>query len=314
MHPRLRSVAAIAAPSRNASRTLGALALTAGLLVAFQVVAPAPASAALPGAVGRSAQSPFDSERAKTIEATCPPGKRVTGGSGRVTGITSHVVLTRMQPRHTNNPDVPDSYVVTAIEDETAPEGRWAVTAYALCSDPLPGQTIVISRSPTDSGNSEREIADCPAGRRALGSGVRINGGSGQVHVTEMTMGAFANGRTSSFVTARENQDGFGGDWSLDAFAVCATIAPERQVYLSSFAPEPGSADRKVADVTCPAGMTITGGGAEIGASTGSVVMERILPEFLVGGIPGDEYTAVAREEIPSDDFWSLRVVASCVD
>ena len=41
--------------------------------------------------------------------------------------------------------------------------------------------------------------------------------------------------------------------------------------------------------------------------------MERILPEFLVGGVPGDEYTAVAREEIINDDFWSLRVVASCV-
>ena len=194
MHPRLRSAAAIAAPPRNASRTLWALALAAGLLAAFQIIAPAPAAAALPGAVARSAQSPFDSKPAKTIEATCPPGKRVTGGSGRVTGITSHVVLTRMQPRHTNNPNVPDSYVVTAIEDETAPDGQWAVTAYALCSDPLPGQTIVISRSPTDSGNSEREIADCPAGRRAIGSGVRVNGGGGQVHVTEMTMGGLPTG------------------------------------------------------------------------------------------------------------------------
>ena len=65
--------------------------------------------------------------------------------------------------------------------------------------------------------------------------------------------------------------------------------------------------------MTCPAGMTITGGGAAIDASSGRVVMERILPEFLVGGVPGDEYTAVAREEIINDDSWSLRVVASCV-
>jgi hypothetical protein len=298
---------------RNAARTLGALALTAGLLVAFQVVAAAPASAALPGAVARSAQSAFDSAPAKTIEATCPPGTRVTGGSGRVTGITDHVVLTRMQPRHTNNPAVPDSYIVTAIEDETAPAGQWAVTAFALCADPLPGQTIVISRSPTDSGNSEREIVDCPTGRRAIGSGVRVNGGAGQVHITEMTMGGFANGRTSTFATARENHDGFGGDWSLDAFAVCANIDPDRHVYLSSFAPGADSADRKVADVTCPPGMRVTGGGAEINESSSRVVMERIQPEFLVGGFPGDEYTAVAREEILNDDFWSLRVVASCV-
>ena len=83
MHPRLRSVAAIAAPPRNASRTLGALALTAGLLVAFQIVAPAPAAAALPGAVARSAQSAFDSKPAKTVEATCPPE---SGSPGEAAG------------------------------------------------------------------------------------------------------------------------------------------------------------------------------------------------------------------------------------
>jgi hypothetical protein len=301
MHHGLRSVALVAT-------------MIAGLLVAFQVVAPAPAAAALPGAVGTSEQSDFDSEPAKTAVATCPPGTRVTGGSGRVTGITDHVVLTRMQPRHVNTPNVPDSYIVTAIEDETEPKDEWAVTAFALCADPLPGQTIVIERSPTDSGNNEREIADCPTGRRVIGSGVRVNGGAGQVHVTEMVPGGFANGRTSTFVTGQENSDGFGGDWSLDAIAVCAAIDPDRQVYLSSFAPGPGSGDRKEANVTCPAGMTITGGGADIDEpSSGRVVMERLLPEFLVGGFPGDEYTAVAREEILNDDFWSLRVVASCV-
>lgn len=294
---------------------LAVLALLGGTLIAVQVAGQAPAAAALPGPVARAAQSAFDSEPAKTVEAQCPPGKRVTGGSGRVTGITDHVVLTRMQPRHTNNPETPDSYIVTAIEDETEPVGQWAVTAYVLCSDPLPGHTIVSSRSPVGSPQNEREIADCPDGRRALGAGVRINGGNGQVHVTEMTMGAFASGRSSSFVTAQENNDGFGGDWTLDAFAVCAEIDPARQVYLSGFAPGPGSADRKVANVTCPAGSTITGGGAEImEPSSGRVVMERIIPEFLVGGIPGDEYTAVAREELVNDDSWSLRVVASCVD
>jgi hypothetical protein len=299
---------------RNASRIVGALALIAGLQVAVQVVWSAPAAAALPGAVGRAAASDHNSDKRNTAEATCPPGTRVTGGSGRVTGVTSHVVLTRMQPRHTNNPNSQDKYIVTAREDETKPDGEWAVHAFALCADPLPGQTIVSARSPTDSGQNEREIVDCPAGRRAIGSGVRINGGRGQVHVTEMTPGGFSNGRTSTFVTAQENNDGFERDWSLDAFAVCATIAPERHVYTSDVAPGPASADRKRADVTCPAGMTITGGGAEIDEGfSGRVVMEWILPEFLVGGFPGNEFTAYAREEIINEDPWFLRGVASCV-
>jgi hypothetical protein len=43
------------------------------------------------------------------------------------------------------------------------------------------------------------------------------------------------------------------------------------------------------------------------------VVLERILPEFLVGGVPGDEVAAVARENVSTDGFWQLMVQAACV-
>jgi hypothetical protein len=296
--------------------TVAVLALAAATQVAVQAMTQQGAAAALPGAVARSAQTDFAPAPSKTITASCPPGTRVTGGTGRVTGFTDHVVLTRMQPMHTNNPDTPDGYTVTAIEDETEPGGQWAVTAYALCAATTPGHAVQIVSDRSDSGSpqNEREVVDCPPGKVVLGSGVRINGGAGQVHVTEMTMGGSANGRHRAFVTAQENHDGFGGQWSLDAYAVCANIPLDDYVVLTGFAPGPGSADEKVATVTCPAGMTVTGGGAQISEGfSGRVVMERIIPEFLVGGIPGREVAAVAREEIINDSFWSLSVVAACV-
>ena len=244
MHPVSGLVAAIAAP-RNASRTLGALALIAGLLVAFQAVAPAPAAAALPGAVARSAQS-ISTRAREDRRGDRPHRKRVTGGSGRVTGITSHVVLTRMQPRHTNQSQRPDSYVVTAIEDETAPMGSGPSPPCAVLGPAAGSDDRQLTAARPTPGTASGRSSDCPAGRRAIGSGVRVNGGRpGSRHRDD-------HGRVCrrADVLVRDrpgNNDGFAGDWSLDAFAVCATIAPERQVYLSSFAPGPGSADRKVA-------------------------------------------------------------------
>ncbi len=52
----------------------------------------------------------------------------MTGGSGRVNGAR-HVVITRLQPVHTNNQD---HFEVTAAEDETGDDGQWAVQAFAI--------------------------------------------------------------------------------------------------------------------------------------------------------------------------------------
>jgi hypothetical protein len=296
---------------------VAAVALIAATQVAVQWTTHGTSSAALPGAVARSNQSsPFSSTSPKTIEAECPAGTRVTGGGGRVTGFTEHVVLTGLEPRHSNNPGSLDKYIVTAIEDEVGQEEGWAVTAYALCATASAslGIQIVQVRSDTLSPRHEQESVNCPGQKVILGTGARINGGGGQVHLTELGMGEFSSGVNVSSVTAEEDNTGFGGQWSLEAFAVCASVPHQNHTIVSGFAPEPGSADRKVAPVTCPAGMTVTGGGATVlDPNSGRVVLERILPEFLVGGVPGDEVTAVARENVSTDGFWQLMVEAACV-
>jgi hypothetical protein len=293
-----------------------ALMLVVATQVAVQWIAQGTSSAALPGARAVSDQTAFDREpEPKTARAKCPLGTRVTGGGGRVIGST-HVVITRMQPTHTNNPSVQDEYVVTAREDEVGANATWAVAAYALCATASPslGIQIVSMRSPTQSSQNIRAAVNCPGQKAVLGTGARVNGGVGQVHLTELSMGELSTGTHVSIATAQEDNTGFNGQWSLDVFAVCANIPSQNHEVISGFAPGTPSQDRKLAPVTCPAGMSVTGVGATImEPMSGRVVLEATVPEFLVGGVPGNEAFAIAREDVVNNDAWSLMVQAACV-
>ena len=107
------------------NRRIGRWTALAGLLLAVagtQLAAQAPASASsVPSAVVTSKLTAFDSTREKSVAADCPAGKRVIGGGGRV-NAAQHVVLTELQPVHTNTGD---RYVVSASEDETGFAGSW---------------------------------------------------------------------------------------------------------------------------------------------------------------------------------------------
>lgn len=115
----------------NMFKTVGAcrwisVAGVVAVLLGTQVAVKAQA-AALPGAVVKSASSEFNSRSPKTAVARCPAGKRVIGGGGRVNNA-SHVVITGLQPVHTNNLD---RYQVSAAEDEIGFSGQWAVQAFS---------------------------------------------------------------------------------------------------------------------------------------------------------------------------------------
>jgi hypothetical protein len=284
------------------------LTLGAGLVAAVlgaQVGVQTPASAALPGAVGRSAQTDFAPAQLKTISAFCPAGTRVTGGGGRVVGFTSHVHMVRLQPVHTNNLD---RFEVVARADEEGTSAQWALTAFAICAAPLPGQVIVAGTSTLGSPNNRRASSRCPDGTMALGTGGRITGGEGQVQLNQTTAGP-----TGGLAQGQEDVTGFVGEWTVTSYAVCADIGGAGHAALSGFSSDPPSAERKIARAICPAGMTITGGSAEIGGGdTIRPVIESIQPEFLPGAIPGNEITVVARENVPTASSWTLRAIATC--
>lgn len=281
---------------------LGTQAVTQASAQAAEQVTPA-AAAALPGAVVRSEQTLFDSEGPKTAMARCPEGKRVTGGGGRVDGFASHVVITRLQPVRTNNLD---RFEVSATEDETGADGQWAVTAIAICADPIPGLEIITQANAPQSTARDTAVARCPEGKSLMGGGGRINSGQGQVHLRSANSTAFL------FLVADgwEDETGFAGNWSVTGYAVCAPNLSDLR--RASDASEVDSTDRKVVEAECTDGRRVVGAAFRITDDNPNVVLESIAPNALPGGVPGTRLRAVARENNPLNDTWRVEVVAFC--
>lgn len=179
---------------------------------------------------------------------------------------------------------------------------------FAICADPLPGLKIVSATSETGSPNNELKVVDCPTQTLALGSGGRIGGGHGQVHLNETSAGS-----NLSFARGQEDSTGFAGNWTVTAYAVCADVPLSRHAVITGFSPQGGSVDRKFAEARCPNGMTVTGGSAAIsGGDTIRAVIESVKPDVLPGGAPGDRIQVIARENSPTNSHWTVRAIASC--
>lgn len=283
--------------------------LTATLTTTLAV--PAPAHAALPGAVVKDDLTAFDLTTPKTANALCPPGTRVTGGGGRISGGAGRVVLTRMEPVHTNNRD---RYEVTAAAGEIGPAAPWAVQAFAVCAAPLPDQEI-IDATIVDDGHSYRaRTASCPVAGpgRATGGGGRVTNGQGQVSLA--ASGHAVTGlRQGSRAAGVEDLTGYGGSWDLTAYTVCTSV--DSGVRTRSDTAPLDLTSVKSATAECLPGQSVTGGGGslfDVSFQGPAVVLESVVPEVLPGGVPGDEVRVIARATGPTDESWTVTAHAYC--
>jgi hypothetical protein len=280
----------------------GAAAAVVALSAAWQVPGRGMASAAtLPAAEVVSVVTPFDSTANKSIAAVCPPGKRVIGGGGRVSG-GQHVVLTRLEPVSTSGPTGRDSYVVAASEDQAGFTGTWALQAYAICADPLPGLQIVSAISAAGSEPFQGVSASCPAGKLAVGAGGRINSGGGQVALSTQAEGSSFSTRTTA--AGMEDPDGFAGTWSVTAFAVCVTPTSVLDLRIVKVQSASDATNIKSAVALCPAGKRVTGGTA---FSSVPGVVQSVAPDGNRLQIQG-----IARNDSVVGGVWDLTVVALC--
>jgi hypothetical protein len=278
--------------------TAAAALVVAGVPLAIQVYGQGAASAStVPSATVTSALTAFDSTATKTAVAKCPTGTRVIGGGGRVNGA-QHVVITRQEPGHNATGD---SFAVDAREDEVGFGGSWAVQAFAICSAPIAGLQIVSATSPSSSNAFTSLSASCPAGTFALGGGGKINGGNGQVDLSTLAEGGTVSSRTTAAGT--EDLNGFSGNYSVTAFAVCAKGAfADFQVVKVQSASD--STDRKILNATCPTGKRVTGGAAFANIPG---VIESVSPDanrLRVG--------VIARENTFTTGAWNVIAVAFC--
>src|SRR5262245_20957593 len=207
---------------RNASTlgtTFAALAAVAGLLGAqASMTSPAEAVSGLTRVTKISAS---DSTTAKQVTAMCPAGKRIFGGGAEIVNGQGQAVVQRLQPRSTATDD---RFVVGAREDSNGYAGAWRLRAFAVCADPLPGQQIIATTAPTSSDSQQSLVGLCPNDQREVGFGGRINNGAGQVRLSDL-YDFFGPPSSLLIVGAREDPDGYAGQWSLSSYIICADSA-----------------------------------------------------------------------------------------
>jgi hypothetical protein len=105
----------------------------------------------------------------------------------------------------------------TAYEDANGFAGSWNLTMYAICADKPAGYEIVSVKGNDTSQMSATLTANCTSGKRTLGGGGQITGGTGRVILED-----FDDGLASYEVKAYEDQNGITSNWHLDAYAICA--------------------------------------------------------------------------------------------
>ena len=263
---------------RNASilgKTVAAIAAVAGLLAAQ--TATASPSQAVSGLTRVTKVSASNSNTNKQIAAVCPAGKRVLGGGAEIVNGQGQVVLQQLQPRRTATDD---RFVVGAREDGDGFAGAWRLRAFAVCADPLPGQQIIASTAPLSSDPQQSIVGLCPAGQREVGFGGKINNGAGQVRLTDL-YDFFGPPSSLLIVGAREDPDGYAGQWSLSSYTICANESATNGFVLAA-AVSPTNSQSKSVTVTCPAGTQVHTTGVQLRvdqigqAITNSLVIDKI--------------------------------------
>ncbi|MET3422495.1 hypothetical protein BJ973_001707 [Actinoplanes tereljensis] len=161
--------------------------------------------------------SPFggeNSDSSRTAVATCSPGKQLLGGFAIVSTGNFNVVLDDIQPSTSLT-----SVFAQAFEDENGAANTWFLTAFAICANPVAGLNVQFNSSETASPPAlQTTQVFCPSGTRALSGGGTINSGFGQVDSASL----FVSNDHVNF-SSTEDRNGFSGNWSRTAYAMCAT-------------------------------------------------------------------------------------------
>ncbi len=146
----------------------------------------------------------------------CTNDHRLTSAAGEIIdGIEGQEALTALIP----SADL-ESASARAFEDQDGTNSTWRLRATAVCSaTTLPGLERVVATGPSNSRN-KHATARCPDGKRVVGTGGEILGGTGQVGITYLLPD---EDLTRVHVRGAEDQDGTNANWAVRAYAVCAT-------------------------------------------------------------------------------------------
>ena len=167
--------------------------------------------------------SVFDSAASHSVIAACSPGKKLVGLGGLVDSQgpgQDSIALSAIRPALDLG-----SVAASASEVPTGYTGPWRTAAVAVCAAPLAGLTQASTSTPSDTTNTKRATAACPAGTTVLSGGFDLGTASGRAEVGN----AFLDPDLSSdpsrqgFETQAHENTANGGTWRDLSIAICAT-------------------------------------------------------------------------------------------
>jgi hypothetical protein len=276
-------------------------------LLATQALGAPPAAAATipPGSVQVFAKSsPVNTLATKVpFRADCPSGQRVLGGGALTIGGV-HAVITEMQPIHTTSGD---SFEVSAAADQFGIPVAWNFQVFAFCAS-VPaalGVEIVSQTNAPTSGATDQTSAPCPAGKQLIGAGGKIANGNGQVDLGIATNGSgfFAS---SSAAIAKEDADGFAGNYTVTGYSVCArsnVFGDFQQVKTQSNT----TAASQKKTLSCPSGLRLTGLAGV--TTTPGTHLQEIAPRTTNAPNIAD---FGAQSSIPPNGPWTMETTVFC--
>lgn len=169
-----------------------------------------------------------------------------------------------------------------------------------------PGVTVVDTPSVFTSNSPQTAEAKCPAGKRVLGGGVRVNAGVHVIVTREEPISAAAG--DSYLVTAEEDPIGTTLTWSVQAFAICSDPIPGLRL-ISAISQDRSDAVQS-ASVDCPSGTNLLGAGGRILDGQGQVNLSTV-----VNGGALNPHGVIANGKEPSAGFagnWSVVAYGVC--
>jgi hypothetical protein len=238
--------------------TLAAGATLGGVISGSPLAAPAEAAvtaSAISGLVevtsGPQAQTVknFDVRTAKC------PGAKVVVGTGFLS-VNHDVMVTDL--------DVTDTTVSLRTQrDARVASASWNSSAIAYCADRPAGYVVTPPVKTIHSSASEKEVtANCPIGKRVIGTGFGTFNTQGRVE-----MDAVIPGATTVTAKAFDHQPGL--RWTLEVRAICADPMPTRTVAVTD--PVQFTSQSKTVEARCPVGTQVTNTSFDLMESLGAV-------------------------------------------
>jgi hypothetical protein len=291
-------------------RTFWALG-TAVLVLATQAVTSAPAAAVtLPFGTIRAfqTQSPSDTRSVKTFSTACPAGEKVVGGGAFTVGGI-HAVITEMQP--VDPPTGPDRFQVTAAADQFGIGVAWSFQVYAFCGVvPASAELEIVPRTnPPTSTRTDQAVALCPSNKRLVGAGGKIDNGTGQVDLGTVP-NASAGTPSGSAAIGKEDADGFAGQYTVTAYAVCVRAPNPLDVQLERRQLRAGAGvPSQTTVLACPSGMAMTGT-AGVTLFPGTHLQQ--LRSTVAGGRVATSGSFGAQSAVTPTEPWDMDVAVLC--